>query len=89
VPYVLAGHGYTVLVFDKRGTGASSGSWRDVGLEPLPTTSPPRCAFSPRAPRWDARRIGIVGFSEGGWVAPLAAARRRSCDSSPPSVVVA
>lgn len=28
-------HGYAVLVFDKRGTGASSGSWRDVGLEPL------------------------------------------------------
>ena len=75
VPYVLAGHGYAVLVFDKRGTGASSGSWRDVGLEPLADDVAAAVRLLATRPDVDARRIGIVGFSEGGWVAPLAAAR--------------
>ncbi|MFL5619647.1 MAG: alpha/beta hydrolase family protein [Gemmatimonadaceae bacterium] len=75
VPYVLAGRGYAVLVFDKRGTGASSGSWRDVGLELL--ADDVAAAVQLLAARRDVapRRIGIIGFSEGGWVAPLAAAR--------------
>lgn len=75
VPYVLAGHGYAVLVFDKRGTGASSGSWRDVGLEPLADDVAAAARLLAARADVDARRIGIVGFSEGGWVAPLAAAR--------------
>jgi dienelactone hydrolase len=75
VPYVLAGNGYVVLVFDKRGTGASSGSWRDVGLEPLADDVAAAVKLLATRPEVDPRRIGIVGFSEGGWVAPLAAAR--------------
>jgi len=75
VPYVLAGHGYAVLVFDKRGTGASSGSWRDAGLEPLADDVAAAVRLLAARADVDARRIGIVGFSEGGWVAPLAAAR--------------
>ena len=75
VPYVLAGHGYAVLVFDKRGTGASSGSWRDVGLEPLADDVAAAVRLLAARADVDARRIGIIGFSEGGWVAPLAAAR--------------
>ena len=75
VPYVLAGHGYAALVFDKRGTGASSGSWREVGLEPLADDVAAAVKLLAARSDVDARRIGIVGFSEGGWVAPLAAAR--------------
>jgi dienelactone hydrolase len=75
VPYVLAGHGFAVLAFDKRGTGASSGSWRDVGLEPLADDVAAAARLLAARVEVDARRIGIVGFSEGGWVAPLAAAR--------------
>ena len=75
VPYVLAGNGYAVLVFDKRGTGASSGSWKEVGLEPLADDVAAAVQLLSTRTEVDARRIGIVGFSEGGWVAPLAAAR--------------
>jgi len=75
VPYVLAGHGYAALVFDKRGTGASSGSWREAGLEPLADDVAAAVKLLAARADVDARRIGIVGFSEGGWVAPLAAAR--------------
>jgi dipeptidyl aminopeptidase/acylaminoacyl peptidase len=75
VPYVLAGHGFAVLAFDKRGTGASSGSWRDVGLEPLADDVASAVRLLAGRAEVDARRIGIVGFSEGGWVAPLAASR--------------
>ena len=75
VPYVLAGNGFAALVFDKRGTGVSSGSWRDVGLEPLADDVAAAVKLLATRPEVERRRIGIVGFSEGGWVAPLAAAR--------------
>jgi dipeptidyl aminopeptidase/acylaminoacyl peptidase len=75
VPYVLAGHGYAALVFDKRGTGQSSGSWREAGLEPLADDVAAAVRLLGARSEVDPRRIGIVGFSEGGWVAPLAAAR--------------
>jgi uncharacterized protein len=75
VPYVLAGHGYAALVFDKRGTGQSSGSWREAGLEPLADDVAAAVKLLAARTDVDPRRIGIVGFSEGGWVAPLAAAR--------------
>jgi len=75
VPYVLAGHGYAVFAFDKRGTGASSGSWREVGLEPLAGDVAAAARLLAARAEVDARHIGVVGFSEGGWVAPLAASR--------------
>jgi dienelactone hydrolase len=70
--YLFAAHGIATLLFDKRGTGASGGRYgmdfgrlaRDVvaGVEWLKAQ-----------PGIDARRIGVSGYSQGGWIAPLAA----------------
>jgi len=65
--------GVAVLLPDKRGSGKSTGDWRRSSFEDLA-----RDALSARdvlAAREgvDAARIGVVGLSQGGWVAPLAA----------------
>jgi uncharacterized protein len=70
--YFFAANGIATLVFDKRGTGTSGGDFgmdfallaRDVvaGVEWLK-----------RQPDVDGQRIGLSGYSQGGWIAPLAA----------------
>lgn len=35
LPQFLAARGYVVLVYDKRGTGASKGSWEEQSIEDL------------------------------------------------------
>src|SRR5437867_3710453 len=65
--------GIATLIYDRRGEGASGGS---------PTSSYRVLAADLRAwirklqsdPRLDPGRIGLWGISQGGWVAPLAAA---------------
>jgi dienelactone hydrolase len=69
----LAAHGIAALTYDKRGTGGSSGELtfdfhqlaRDVvaAVENLASRND-----------IDGRRIGLSGYSQGAWVAPLAAA---------------
>jgi alpha/beta superfamily hydrolase len=78
LPYVLAHRGIAVLAYDKRGTGASEGSW-DVAHDPLAADLLAALAFL------DARddlsdTLGVIGFSEGSWVAPLAASRSEAID---------
>jgi pimeloyl-ACP methyl ester carboxylesterase len=75
LPHVLADLGVATLVFDKRGTGASEGDWQACGLEDLAGDLLEAVHALASRPEVDAGRVGIVGFSEGGWTAPLAAAR--------------
>lgn len=70
-PFQLVARGISVFVFDKRGTGRSGGSY---------TQNIPRLAKDVVAASIEAKRLslgkfskfGIVGLSQGGWVAPLA-----------------
>lgn len=75
LPYVLARRGLVVLSYDKRGTGETTGDWSSAGLEELADDL--RVAIGELAARRDVdpARVGVVGLSEGGWVAPLASAR--------------
>jgi len=75
VPLVLASRGYAVLVYDKRGTGASTGDWRSAGLEEYADDLVSGIVAMSRRAEIDTTRIAVVGMSEGGWVAPLAASR--------------
>jgi uncharacterized protein len=75
LPYVLAHHGVAVLAYDKRGTGRSSGSWQDSGLEALADDLQKAVVLLKSRSDIDPNRIGVIGFSEGGWVAPLAASK--------------
>lgn len=68
----LAGAGFAVLAYDKRGSGASGG---DAGASLRELARDARAALDAlRAdPRVDPARVGLVGVSQGGAVALLAA----------------
>ena len=71
---MLPAEGVGAFVYDKRGTGASGGSYsQDFSLLADDAVAATREAKRLAGPR--AGRIGYQGGSEGGWVAPLAANR--------------
>lgn len=75
IPY-FACNGVNVISYDQRGTGESSGNWLMNG--------PPDRAHDVDAiydalrtdARIDPKRIGVWGFSNGGWAAPIVAVDR-------------
>jgi hypothetical protein len=64
--------GYAVLLPDERGVGASQGDWRTAGFEALARDALSGAKLMRRDPRIDAARVGYMGLSQGGHVAPLA-----------------
>ena len=62
------------LTYDKRGTGASSGDWRHASFSDLVHDVVAAVRFLQRRSDVDASRIGLMGSSQGGWIAPMAAA---------------
>ena len=71
-PYMLAAHGVAGLVYDKRGTGRSSGDFT-ANFSQLAADAAAGATQVATMPEIDRDRIGFAGFSQGGWVAPLAA----------------
>ncbi len=69
--YELARRGVAVFVYDKRGTGASTGA----PLSDFHARARDTAAAVKEARRLapGVRRVGVIGASQGGWVAPLAA----------------
>jgi dienelactone hydrolase len=72
--------GFAVLTFDKRGTGESTGTYVNVGTADSPTVFPRLASdvvaavrFLRTRPEVDARRIGLAGISQAGWILPHAA----------------
>lgn len=69
--YELARRGVAVFVYDKRGTGASGGSLSaDFHVRARDTAA---AVAEARRLAPGVRRIGVIGASQGGWVAPLTA----------------
>lgn len=75
VANALVERGLAVLLTDKRGSGASQGDWRTASLDDLALDILAGARFLAGRPEIDATRIGVVGLSQGGQVAALAAAR--------------
>ena len=79
---VLADHltrrGLAVLRLDDRGVGASTGDRSETTTEDYCDDALAGVRFLAAHPHVDPRRIGLVGHSEGGTIAPMAAVR---CDS--------
>lgn len=73
----LPAMGIAVLVYDRRGTGASSGSLSKINYETLADDAIAGQNALARLPRIDARKIGFWGLSQGGWIAILAAGRSK------------
>lgn len=71
----FSGHGVAVLAFDKRGGGASSGDANTATYEDLADDVLAGLTYLQSRSVIDADRIGFYGTSNGGYIAPLAAAR--------------
>lgn len=71
----LTRRGFAVLRVDDRGAGASTGNVLVAGLDDLAGDVAAGLAYLRAQPEVDARRIGLVGHSEGGYVATVVAAR--------------
>jgi dienelactone hydrolase len=67
-------NGVAALIFDKRGSGRSSGQFT-FDFEQLADDVAAAVEFLAARPEVDASRIGLSGYSQGAWVAPLAASR--------------
>lgn len=67
--------GIAVLVYDKRGSGASTGDWREAPFTALIDDAEAALRRLKQHPWIDSTRVGIWGGSEGATLAPLVAAR--------------
>lgn len=72
---VFAQHGVATLIYDKRGTGESTGSWQHSPFAALADDASAAVDFLVYRAEVDSTRVGIWGGSEGGWIAPWVAAR--------------
>ncbi len=71
----LAARGFAVLLFDKRGSGGSTGDWREVGFEPRAADLASGIRLLAYQPEVDSSNIATLSFSQGGWVALAAASQ--------------
>ena len=66
----LARHGIEVLVFDKRGVGASAGDWRSATPAELAADARAAVRLLAQRPEVDRTAVGVYGHSQGGEIAP-------------------
>jgi pimeloyl-ACP methyl ester carboxylesterase len=71
---LFAEHGVATLACDKRGTGTSEGDWRLTSFEQQAQDVAAGIRFLQQRMEIDASRVGVFGFSEGAWVAPITVA---------------
>jgi pimeloyl-ACP methyl ester carboxylesterase len=76
---VLADHltkqGFVVLRVDKRGIGGSSGNYEVANTEDFAADALAGIEYLKTRKEVDAARIGLIGHSEGGLIAPMVAVR--------------
>ncbi len=73
----LLAHGVALLGYDQRGVGGSTGDWRTASLQDFAQDTIAAVRLLKGRREIDSKRIGVFGASQGGWVAPLAAAQSR------------
>jgi pimeloyl-ACP methyl ester carboxylesterase len=70
----LARKGVAALRYDKRGVGGSSGDFDSATTADFTSDAEAAAAWLRKQPEIDPRRIGLLGHSEGGIIAPAIAA---------------
>jgi pimeloyl-ACP methyl ester carboxylesterase len=80
----LTAMGFAVLGYDKRGVGGSTGEYTSIGpansdrmFDLLADDALAGIAALKARRDVDPSRVGLVGFSQAGWIMPLAASRSR------------
>lgn len=71
----FARRGIAALIYDKRGTGQSTGDWRRSDFDALAGDALAALRLLKAHARIDAKKIGIYGHSQGGTIAPLIASQ--------------
>jgi len=77
LPYLLASRGIASLVYDKRGSGGSTGDRRASTFTDLADDAIAGINLLKSRKEINSKRIGVWGHSQGGWTAPLAASRSK------------
>ena len=72
----LPRHGIAVLIFDRRGAGASEGDFKTADFEDLADDVIAGIEYLQTRPDIEKSKIGLHGTSQGAWIAPIAAARK-------------
>jgi pimeloyl-ACP methyl ester carboxylesterase len=70
----LTRHGFAVLRYDKRGVGKSTGSYAAATTSDFASDARAGIEYLKSCPEIDHERIGLIGHSEGGLIAPMVAA---------------
>jgi pimeloyl-ACP methyl ester carboxylesterase len=73
----LIRHGIAVLGYDKRGVGKSTGDWNTATYEDLAGDAAAAVGYLKTRRDIDASQIGLLGWSQAGWIMPLAAVRTK------------
>jgi uncharacterized protein len=73
----LVRHGVAVLGYDKRGVGGSTGDWRTASFDELAGDVVAAFEYLKTRSDVDRAQIGLLGWSQAGWVMPLAAVRAK------------
>jgi dipeptidyl aminopeptidase/acylaminoacyl peptidase len=80
----LTGHlqqnGVAVLLPDKRGSEKSSGDWRSANFDDLATDTLAAIQYLQDQDHVAISGIGIIGMSQGGWIAPIVATESSDID---------
>lgn len=71
----FAAEGIAALAYDKRGVGESGGDFRKVPFMELCDDGLGAIQYLKSRKEIDAKRIGVWGLSQGGWLGPLAGSR--------------
>jgi pimeloyl-ACP methyl ester carboxylesterase len=71
----FAAEGIAALAYDKRGVGESGGDFRKVPFMELCDDGLGAIKYLKSRKEIEAKRIGVWGLSQGGWLGPLAASR--------------
>lgn len=78
VEALFLNEGIGLLYFDKRGVGRSEGKWQRTNLYERADDAKAAIDFLKTQGRVDENRIGIIGHSQGGWVAQIIGDRYRN-----------
>jgi len=73
--HYLQDNGIVVLLPDKRGSERSGGDWRSASFEDLATDTAAAVSYLSAQRETPLSRIGVIGMSQGGWIAPIVASR--------------
>jgi hypothetical protein len=73
----LVRHGMAVLGYDKRGVGGSTGDWNTASFDDLAGDVVAAFGYLKTRSDIDSQQVGLLGWSQAGWVMPLAAVRAK------------